>query len=71
MKLTGTVTMRTPAGDLITVNYDELCGFGLPVKVSRRAAASVRTCPNCHKTGHGGGMFRYHFDNCKHKETTK
>ena len=25
------------------------------------------TCPHCNFTGKGGGMKRYHFDNCKHK----
>lgn len=27
-----------------------------------------RTCPYCNKTGNGGNMLRYHFDNCKQKE---
>ncbi|MCD6436177.1 MAG: hypothetical protein J7L15_07295, partial [Clostridiales bacterium] len=25
------------------------------------------TCPHCNKTGTGGNMKRYHFNNCKHK----
>jgi len=28
---------------------------------------SERTCPYCNKTGRGGNMTRYHFDNCKEK----
>ena len=27
-----------------------------------------RTCPHCGKTGRGGNMKRYHFENCKPKE---
>jgi hypothetical protein len=27
-----------------------------------------RTCPHCGKTGKGGGMTNWHFDNCKKKE---
>ena len=26
------------------------------------------TCPHCNKTGRGGNMTRYHFDNCKLKK---
>lgn len=26
------------------------------------------TCPHCGKTGGGGSMSRWHFDNCKHRE---
>lgn len=25
----------------------------------------ILICPHCNKSGAGGGMFRYHFDNCK------
>lgn len=27
------------------------------------------TCPYCNKSGGGGNMKRYHFDNCKHKKS--
>lgn len=27
----------------------------------------IRTCPHCGKTGKGGGMKQWHFDNCKDK----
>lgn len=27
----------------------------------------LMTCPNCGKTGGGNTMYRWHFDNCKHK----
>jgi len=26
------------------------------------------TCPHCNKTGGGNVMYRYHFDNCKHRQ---
>lgn len=26
----------------------------------------IQTCPHCGKQGKGGGMTRWHFDNCKH-----
>lgn len=29
------------------------------------------TCPHCEKTGGGGNMLRYHFDNCKFKLNTE
>jgi hypothetical protein len=25
-------------------------------------------CPHCGKEGRGGGMYKFHFDNCKNKE---
>jgi len=28
-----------------------------------------KECPHCRKIGKGGNMTRYHFDNCKHKES--
>lgn len=31
---------------------------------------SKATCPHCGKTGGKGGMKRYHFDNCKHRDST-
>lgn len=30
----------------------------------------IQTCPHCSKTGSGGNMTRYHFDNCKCKQGT-
>ena len=27
-----------------------------------------KVCPHCKKEGSGGGMYRFHFDNCKEKE---
>jgi hypothetical protein len=35
-------------------------------KVREKLKAIVLTCPHCDKTG-GAGMYRWHFDNCKHK----
>ena len=34
----------------------------------RHASQQEYTCPHCNKVGKGGGMKRYHFDNCKLKE---
>ena len=36
-----------------------------PNHISKR----VSTCPHCNLTGKGGNMIRYHFDNCKEKDT--
>ena len=30
-----------------------------------RKPRKTRTCPHCGKTGRGGNMTRYHFDNCE------
>lgn len=58
-----------------------LCGVpkpnarGVPKSPTHRANMSaamrglkrtISTCPHCGKTGGGGNMRRYHFDNCKH-----
>ena len=38
-------------------------------KLAQSARSKIVTCPYCNKEGAKFNMTRYHFDNCKHRET--
>ena len=40
---------------------------GSPSKAGKANAIKHRKCPYCGKEGKGPTMFRYHYENCKHK----
>ena len=40
---------------------------GAPSKAGTVSSNKIRICPHCTKEGKGPIMFRFHFDNCKHK----
>jgi hypothetical protein len=40
---------------------------GAPGKAGKVAANKERKCPYCGKEGKGPTMYRYHYENCKHK----
>ena len=48
-------------------------GLGIPkseeTKLRMSQAVKHKTCPHCGKTAKGNSMFRWHFDNCKQKQT--
>jgi len=46
-------------------------GFVLGRLKLNRNKSQIKTCPHCQKSGRGGNMKRYHFDNCKKKKENK
>jgi predicted GIY-YIG superfamily endonuclease len=36
-------------------------------KLGKLQSSKIHTCPHCNKIGQSSSMFRWHFDNCKHK----
>ena len=44
------------------------CRFSLKAKIKVATAKELLTCPHCGFEGQGGSIYRWHFDNCKHKK---
>lgn len=58
----GTTQLRVPADDIPE-------GFVVGrLSFTHKKQHEERTCPHCNKTGKGGNMERYHFNNCKSRD---
>lgn len=56
----------TNGDDQLRVPKDQIpVGYVLGRMGFERTAFVEKTCPHCNKTGKGGNMTRYHFNNCK------
>jgi peroxiredoxin family protein len=51
-------------------SHGDKCGIRQGDAWNTGIKMTERTCPHCKKTGRGGNMTRYHFENCKLKTLT-